>query len=119
MIRVLTAKAVQKVLMQMGPVDGFTAKWLNSYCADHPPLEGNAVGDACINSTLHVLIRAHQCSVVEQRPSTARIGPYFMPLIPDFILGCVMSVNWEVPASFYEDYPWKWSGIYEASSRFK
>jgi len=41
-VRVLTAKAVQKVLMQMGPVDGFTAKWLNSYCADHPPLEGNA-----------------------------------------------------------------------------
>jgi hypothetical protein len=43
-IRCLTARAVQRVLLQLESVDTFTARWLNTYCGAHPPLEGDKVG---------------------------------------------------------------------------
>ncbi|KAI8470125.1 MAG: hypothetical protein J3K34DRAFT_459013 [Monoraphidium minutum] len=40
-IRCLTARAVQRVLLSLQEVDGWAAKWLNGYCANHPPLGGD------------------------------------------------------------------------------
>jgi hypothetical protein len=42
-IRCLTARAVQKVLTNLSTVDTFTARWLNEFCATHPPLDGDKV----------------------------------------------------------------------------
>lgn len=40
-IRCLTARAVQRVLLSLQEVDGWSAKWLNTWCATHPPLDGD------------------------------------------------------------------------------
>eukprot|EP01024_Parvocaulis_polyphysoides_P064976 TRINITY_DN7566_c0_g1_i4.p2 TRINITY_DN7566_c0_g1~~TRINITY_DN7566_c0_g1_i4.p2 ORF type:complete len:222 (-),score=25.74 TRINITY_DN7566_c0_g1_i4:597-1262(-) len=40
-LRCLTAKAVQKVIMEMQTSDMQVAKWLNKYSAEHPPLQGD------------------------------------------------------------------------------
>jgi hypothetical protein len=42
-IRCLTARAVQKVLLSLQEVDGWAARWLNTFCATHPPLDGDKV----------------------------------------------------------------------------
>lgn len=42
LLRVLTARAVKKLLMQLQELDLHKAQWLNHYCADNPPTEGNA-----------------------------------------------------------------------------
>ena len=47
-MRSLTARAVQKLMLQLtqsdlGPVDSYSATWLNQYCAKHRPLDGHVV----------------------------------------------------------------------------
>lgn len=41
MLRVLTARATQKLLLQLQELDLFVAQWLNNYCSEHKPMEGN------------------------------------------------------------------------------
>jgi hypothetical protein len=57
---VLTAKAVQKVLLHLSDADSYSARWLNNYCNEHAPLEGNDVSGGCRSRT-----RQHQH---QQRP---------------------------------------------------
>ncbi|GBF95673.1 NAD+ synthase [Raphidocelis subcapitata] len=43
-IRCLTARAVQKLILNLeslGDGQSFTARWLNDFCAHHPPLRGD------------------------------------------------------------------------------
>lgn len=43
-LRVLTARATQQVLIQQQELDLFVAQWLNNWCSSNPPMEGSAVG---------------------------------------------------------------------------
>ena len=43
-LRVLTARSVQKVLMQLGDTDLFVQNWFQNFAADNPPLEGKRRG---------------------------------------------------------------------------
>lgn len=46
-LRVLTARAVQRVLMQLQELDAIIAGWLHNFVADNPPsAEGSQVGTA-------------------------------------------------------------------------
>ncbi|KAL4443759.1 hypothetical protein ABPG75_011496 [Micractinium tetrahymenae] len=38
-LKVLTAKATQRLLLQLQELDGFKAQWLTNYCSEHPPSE--------------------------------------------------------------------------------
>ncbi|KAL6767755.1 RBCX2 [Auxenochlorella protothecoides x Auxenochlorella symbiontica] len=40
-MRVLTAQATKRVLHQLQESDLIIAQWLNHFCAEHPPLDGN------------------------------------------------------------------------------
>ncbi|KAI7844995.1 hypothetical protein COHA_001361 [Chlorella ohadii] len=40
-LRVLTSKAAQRLLTQLGELDGYKQQWLHNYLAAHPPSEGN------------------------------------------------------------------------------
>jgi len=42
-IRVITARATQKLLMQLSELDIHVAGWLSNYVSEHKPLEGNTV----------------------------------------------------------------------------
>lgn len=42
-LRVLTARATQQVLMELQEVDIFVCQWLNNFAADNPPTTGNKV----------------------------------------------------------------------------
>ncbi len=42
-IRVITARATQKLLMQLSELDIHVAGWLSNYVSEHKPLEGNQV----------------------------------------------------------------------------
>ena len=39
-IRVITARATQKLLMQLGELDVHVASWLSNYVSEHKPLGG-------------------------------------------------------------------------------
>jgi len=41
LLRVLTARAVKKLLYQLQELDIIQAQWLNNYAAEHPPTTGN------------------------------------------------------------------------------
>jgi hypothetical protein len=41
LLRVLTARAVKKMLYQLQELDIVVAQWLNNYAADNPPTSGN------------------------------------------------------------------------------
>lgn len=41
LLRVLTARAVKRLIHQLQELDMFVAQWLNNYCAEHPPTTGN------------------------------------------------------------------------------
>eukprot|EP01024_Parvocaulis_polyphysoides_P016863 TRINITY_DN1747_c0_g1_i1.p2 TRINITY_DN1747_c0_g1~~TRINITY_DN1747_c0_g1_i1.p2 ORF type:complete len:218 (+),score=22.84 TRINITY_DN1747_c0_g1_i1:233-886(+) len=41
-LKCLTARAVQKIILELQTSDTQTAHWLNLYCKDHPPLEGDS-----------------------------------------------------------------------------
>lgn len=40
-LRVLTSKAAQRLLTQLGELDGYKQQWFHNYLASHPPSEGN------------------------------------------------------------------------------
>ncbi len=42
-LRVLTARATQKLLMQLSELDIHVSSWLSNYVSEHKPLEGNKV----------------------------------------------------------------------------
>lgn len=42
-MRVLTAQATKRVMQQLQESDLIIAQWLNHFCAEHPPLDGNKV----------------------------------------------------------------------------
>ncbi|KAL4858426.1 Tubulin-folding cofactor D [Chlorella vulgaris] len=41
LLRVLTAKAVKRLLHQLMELDQFKAQWFNNYCSEHPPADGD------------------------------------------------------------------------------
>ena len=41
--RVLTSRAVQRILIQLQETDLFVAQWLADYCNSHPPMTGDKV----------------------------------------------------------------------------
>lgn len=41
--RVLTSRAVQRILIQLQETDLFVAHWLADYCNAHPPMTGDKV----------------------------------------------------------------------------
>lgn len=41
--RVLTSRAVQRILTQLQETDLFVAHWLAEYCNSHPPMTGDKV----------------------------------------------------------------------------
>ena len=47
--RVLTSRAVQRLLIQLQETDLFVAHWLAEYCSSHPPMTGDKVqhGTVC------------------------------------------------------------------------
>ena len=46
--RVLTARAVQKLLLALNETDIYSARWLTDYCSANPPMQGDkVVADAC------------------------------------------------------------------------
>ena len=68
--RVLTSRAVQKVLLQLQETDLFVAHWFSEYCSQNPPMTGDKVGSAgsctfacermaCIWLTLFLMTCAH------------------------------------------------------------
>ena len=42
-MRVITARATQKLLMQLSELDIHVASWLSNYVSENKPLEGNKV----------------------------------------------------------------------------
>ncbi len=46
--RVLTSRAVQKVLLQLQETDLFVAHWFSEYCSANPPMTGDKVSAAPI-----------------------------------------------------------------------
>eukprot|EP01023_Acetabularia_acetabulum_P049455 TRINITY_DN5281_c0_g1_i1.p1 TRINITY_DN5281_c0_g1~~TRINITY_DN5281_c0_g1_i1.p1 ORF type:complete len:220 (-),score=30.80 TRINITY_DN5281_c0_g1_i1:662-1321(-) len=40
-LKCLTARAVQKIILELQTSDTQSAQWLNKYCGEHPPLEGD------------------------------------------------------------------------------
>lgn len=44
LLRVLTAKAVKRLLHELMELDQFKAQWFNNYCSEHPPADGDKVG---------------------------------------------------------------------------
>lgn len=69
-MRSLTARAVQKLMLQLtqsdlGPVDSYAATWLNQYCAKHRPLDGHVVRSCavdCCCCLLAALLRGDNCA---------------------------------------------------------
>jgi hypothetical protein len=47
-LRVLTARATQKLLMQLSELDIHVSSWLSNYVSEHKPLEGNKVRAPCL-----------------------------------------------------------------------
>jgi hypothetical protein len=46
-LRVLTSRATQKVLLYLGETDLYMAQWLSDFVARNPPLEGDKVRLPC------------------------------------------------------------------------
>lgn len=58
LLRVLTARSVKKLLMQLQELDLLVAQWLNNYAAEHPPTEGNAFIVDLFNAKGEVVVDA-------------------------------------------------------------
>ena len=56
--RVLTSRAVQRILIQLQETDLFVAAWLAEYCNTHPPMTGDKVTE----QALYVHPCAYRCS---------------------------------------------------------
>ncbi len=55
LLKVLTVRATQKVLMQLQELDLHVAGWLSGFCSSHPPAKGDEVR-RCTSSVLVVLL---------------------------------------------------------------
>jgi hypothetical protein len=50
LLKVLTARSVQRLLYQLQELDMITAQWMNNYAADHSPMTGNQFIEELFNA---------------------------------------------------------------------